>query len=369
MTKSAPVVRMLSILAVAVLLASLGLAQNREKFGISAKAGGVNAVIGRVMVTRAGQAPQLLSNQDDLSAGDIVTTGSDSQAEVLLNPGSYLRAAGNTEFVMVDNSLDNLLVKLVKGSVIVEATGTDQIELRIAIATDRERLTIVRPGIYRINAQKDLTELLVRKGRVSVGTGAQDLVKNGNKLLIKQGSTFRAKLTKSDKDQFDKWSQDRGETLARANQRLSARMLNSYLSGTNWGWPSARFGRWGVWIPSPTLGCSTFLPFYFGWTSPYGQNYGLYYTFGDYFPGGGCCREPGIYRQPVIANNPPSSGGSSSGYPGGSSGPSVGSSSGSPTGSPTMGTGAPSSSSSPSQAGPRDPDSGSRSINRIKDPL
>lgn len=364
MKNLAPALRSLSIMAVVVFLAPLGQAQNREKFGISAKAGGVNAVLGRVMVTRAGQAPQLLSNQDDLSAGDVVATGPEAQAEVLLNPGSYLRVAGNTEFVMVDNSLDNLLVKVVKGSVIVEATGTDQIELRIAIATDRERLTIVRPGIYRINAQTGFTELLVRKGRVSLGSSPQDIVKSGKKLLFEQGSTYTAKLTKTDKDQFDKWSQDRGETLARANQRLSARALNGYLASSAWGSLSSRFGRWGIWIPSPTLGCSTFLPFYYGWASPYGQNYGLFYTFGDYYPGGGCCRQPGIYRQPSIANNPSSSGGASSGYPGGSGGPSVGSSSGSPT----MGTSAPSSPRAPSQAGPRDPDSGSRSINRIKDP-
>ena len=363
----APGLRILSIVAVTVFLAPLGQAQNREKFGISAKAGGVNAVVGRVMVTRAGQAPQLLSNQDDLSAGDVVTTGSESQAEVLLNPGSYLRAAGNTEFVMVDNSLDNLLVKLVKGSVIVEATGIDNLELRIAIATDRERLTIVRPGIYRINAQTSFTELLVRKGRVSLADNAQEPVKGGKKLLFAQGSTFTAKLTKTDKDQFDKWSQERGETLARANQRLSARTLNGYLSSTGWGFPSDRFGRWGVWTWSPSLGCNTFLPFYFGWATPYGQYYGLYYTFGDFYPGGGCCRQPGIYRQPVIANNPPSSGGSSGSYSGGSGsgGSSVGSSGGSPSGGSSM----PSSPSPPSQAGPRDPDSGSRSINRIKDPI
>src|ERR1700682_4747019 len=287
MKNLSPALRILSIVAVTVFLAPLGQAQNREKFGISAKAGGVNAVVGHVMVTRAGQAPQLLSNQDDVSAGDVVTTGSESQAEVLLNPGSYLRVGGNTEFVMVDNSLDNLLVKLVKGSVIVEATGTDNVELRIAIATGRERLTIVRPGIYRINSQVGATELLVRKGRVSVGN-SPELVKSGNKLSFAQGSTLTAKLTKSDKDRFDEWSQARGETLARANQRLSAGTLNGYLSATGWGSPSARFGRWGLWTWSPVLGCSTFLPFYYGWATPYGQYYGLYYTFDFY--GGGCCR-------------------------------------------------------------------------------
>jgi hypothetical protein len=354
MKSLSPALRILSIVAVAVFLAPLGQAQNREKFGISAKAGGVNAVAGRVMVARVGQAPQLLSNQDDLNSGDVVTTGADSQAEVLLNPGSYLRVAENTEFVMADNSLDNLLVKLVKGSVIVEATGMDGLELRINIATDRERLAIVRPGIYRINVQPGTTELLVRKGRVALGSDPRDIVKGGKRLTFAGGSPLTAKLNKQDKDEFDNWSKVRGETLARANERLSARTLNGYLSSIDFGWPSMGFGRWGVWTWSPFLGCRTFLPFYYGWMTPYGRYYGLYYTMGDFYPG---------MRQPMIVNNPPSSSGSPGVFPGSSGGP------GTSSGSPRSGTSSPPSSITPSQAGPRDPDSGSRSINRIKDPI
>jgi hypothetical protein len=96
MKSLSPALRILCLVALAVFLAPLGQAQNREKFGISAKAGGVNSVTGRVMVARVGQAPQLLSSQDDLASGDVVTTGANSQAEVLLNPGSYLRVAENT---------------------------------------------------------------------------------------------------------------------------------------------------------------------------------------------------------------------------------------------------------------------------------
>ena len=67
--------RVSSALMAIVLFASLSNAQNRERFGISARAGGVNAVMGHVMVTRQGQAPQLLTAQDDLSSGDIVNKG------------------------------------------------------------------------------------------------------------------------------------------------------------------------------------------------------------------------------------------------------------------------------------------------------
>src|SRR5580765_2618105 len=148
MNNSTLVIRPAAVLAVIVSFASFGLGQNRERFGISAKAGGVNAVSGRVMVKRAGQSEQLLTSQDDLHSGDVVSTGYGSQAEILLNPGSYLRLAEESEFVMADNSLDNLLVKLNKGSVIIEATGASGVELHIPIVTEQQRMTILRAGIY-----------------------------------------------------------------------------------------------------------------------------------------------------------------------------------------------------------------------------
>ena len=48
------IIRTIGSIAVLAVLVSAGQAQNREKFGISAKAGGVNAVTGHVTVTRTG---------------------------------------------------------------------------------------------------------------------------------------------------------------------------------------------------------------------------------------------------------------------------------------------------------------------------
>lgn len=348
------------MLAMAIgLLACVAQAQNRERFGISAKAGGVNAVLGRVTVKHGSAAEQLLTSQDDLESGDVVTTASESQAEVLLNPGTYLRLSEQSQFVLVDNSLDNLLVKINKGSAIVEATGPDNLELHIPILTDQQRMTIVRAGIYRVNVNSGVTELLVRKGRVSLGDDPKNIIKSGKKISFTSASPLTARLTKLDRDEFDDWSKVRGQTLARANQKLSARALNGYLSTGTGSLFDARFGRfprWGLWTWSPFASCYTFLPYYYGWGSPYGSYYGLYMGFGPYYPG--------YLRQntsPIITSN---SDGRSGGYSGGSGGSSSsGGSRGPSGGSMTFPTSQPS-----SQAGPRDPDSGSRSINRIKDP-
>lgn len=256
--------------------------QNREKFGISAKAGGVNTVVGTVMVGRQEQR-RVLASTDNLLPGETVTSSSASNAEILLNPGSYLRLGENSEFQFEDISLDNLRLRVVKGSAIIEATGVADMDLGIKVATPHGEFTIMRSGVYRIDVQAGSAELAVRKGRASFGPNKTDVVKAGKVVTLTNGVAAIAKLGK-DKDSFDAWSKDRAELLARANARLTNRSFNGYLSSFR-GWDSWFWGprRFGVWTYSSRVGCYTFLPFYYGWSSPYGHSYGSYYWGGGYY--------------------------------------------------------------------------------------
>lgn len=360
------VLRTSAVIGLSVALAAVSYGQNRERFGISAKAGGINSVIGRVLVKRDGQSSQEdLSAKDDLTSGDMVTTKGGSRVEVLLNPGSYLRLTENSEFELTDNSLNNLQLRFVKGSAIIEATGTDNLRLQIRIVTDQSRFTIVRRGVYRINVLPGSTELLVQKGRVLV-EGQEAMIKGGTKVTFNKGSSLTAKLTKKDRDEFDEWSKERGEFLARANERLSIRTLNSYLFGSSWDWRFSAANPYGLWTYSPFAGGFTFFPFRYGWSSPYGHNYGRCGWLGYGFGGGNG------YFGPIIVSSPPGgyggsggSGGSSGGW---GSGGSTGGGSGSGSGSGGTVAAPPSvSPSRPSQAGPAAPDPGGRP--RTRDPL
>ena len=336
--------------ALLILLAVAGVsaAQNRERYGISAQAGGVNAVSGQVTVKHSDQQPQLLSSNDNLESGDIVRTAYSGQVEILLNPGTYLRLAENSEFVMADTSLNDLLVTLNRGSAIIEATGPDQISQYIPVETPQKRFTIVRSGIYRITVGDGLTRVLVRKGCISLADDSLNLVKSGKGVTFNGKTATTAKLTKQDDDDFDNWSAQRGKTLARANRGLSTRELNGLLAANEPNWFGSSFGRWGIWTWSSGAGCYTFLPFYYGWGTPYGSYYGLYAGFAGLYPDGSCCR-PHIYTRPIIVSNPtygnPSPGGSGSptgsggsgGLPTGSGGSSAGPSSGGVTAAPRTG--------------------------------
>jgi len=309
-------------LALIVGLTSIGPAQNREKFGISAQAGGVNALTGRVLINRPGQAERELTDQDNLISGDSVTTGAGSSAEILLNPGSYLRLGEDSEFQLVDASLDKLALKLTKGSAIVEATGWDQMQLHIVLATNQGGFVIGRAGVYRINAQSDASELMVRKGRVTIGDDSTHIVKQGNKVVLRKGAVLVSKLKNQEQDEFDLWSRQRAATLAHANEALASRAFNSYLAGLNSFSTLAASSEWGVWAFNPLAHGFTFMPFFYGCNSPYGHRYGSYF----FDPFCGVCGSR-VVREPLIVSYP-TSGGSPVNAPSGSFSP--GSASGSP---------------------------------------
>jgi len=266
-------------------------AQNREKFVISAKAGGINAITGQADVHAKGESEwQQLSITDDLDAGDRVRTANDGRVEILLNPGSYLRVGGDSEVELSNNTLDNLELRLLRGTAIVEATGADGLELNINISTPHTKLAIVRQGLYRLNVvPNDATELIVRKGRVILSDDSHTKVKGGNKVVFSATNVTVAKLTKEEKkgqQDVDNWSKQRAETLAKANSRINNRMLTSaFASYRDWD----PFGRQnGLWFYNSLSRCYTFLPFYYGWGSPYGNSYStsVYSPYFGYPTGG-----------------------------------------------------------------------------------
>ena len=261
----------------------IGVAQNREKFVISARAGGVNTVTGRASMRPHGNSEwRQLTIKEDLETGDVVKTGVDGRVEVLLNPGSYMRIAENSEVELTDNSLENLELRLTRGTAIVEATGTEDQEMFIGITTPHTRLSIVQRGLYRLNViPGDTTELIVRKGRVML-EDSHTKVKGGSKVVFSSGSFSVAKLTDADKknwDTFETWSKERGQTLAKANSKISGKTMTAFAASfrNDWGFMSGR----PFWFYNATIGCFTLVPFGYGWNSPYGGSYSRFF-YGPY---------------------------------------------------------------------------------------
>lgn len=314
-------------------------AQSRDRFVISARAGGVNAVTGKTGVHARGSAVwEDLTIKDNLEGGDVVRTGLDGRVEILLNPGSYMRVGENSEFELTSNSLDNLEVRLISGTAIVEATGAEDTELLINITTPHAKMAIVRRGLYRVNVVPgDATEVIVRKGRLLL-SDPDAKIKAGKKLIFSGNSYSVAALTdaeKKDLDSLELWSKSRAQVVAKANQALTSRDRRILRSGFSDDWAfrfSPRIG--GIWFFDSVFGCYSFMPFYAGWGSPYGGAYSrsfysgywwqirnsYYPTQRGYFPDIGSPGSPSIRSKGIPVTSPSTGSPSRGSFPKGGGG-------------------------------------------------
>lgn len=259
-------------------------AQERNQYLVSIKAGAVNMVEGNVTFRREGGEWDPLIAGESLSDGYGVKTGSDGRAEILLNPGSFLRLSENTEIIFVDTSLDRLKVRLVSGSAYVEAAvGDQEPSLPVTIVTPQSDLYIMKGGLYRFNvAEGQRSEALVRRGRLmmparsSLPAGKQNWVSiprgpsnkviraiaisEGKKVIIEGDEQSVLAFNKKDEDEFDLWSKDRAKTLIAANKKLARNKSLGLISSS-------------AWVFNPFFGSYCFLPRYNGFSSPYGGRY------------------------------------------------------------------------------------------------
>jgi hypothetical protein len=246
--------------------------QSAQTYVISAKAGGVSHTEGDVRKLAEDGARLSLSKNENLLAGEIVETGN-GRAEILLNPGSFLRVGPNSRMNFVSTSLEDISVNLIAGSYIFELFADDDFSILTRLGNSAVRLT--RTGVFRVDVRPDGTSsLAVVRGRAVIGYGVSDI--RSGRVAHFSGDEVRVdKFNRNVRDQLDTWSQNRAKETAKNNARLQTRVLrDSMLSSFDLGgWNFHR--TLGVWVYNNRLGSWSFLPFGMGWSSPYGYGLGL----------------------------------------------------------------------------------------------
>jgi hypothetical protein len=286
----------LAIFASMMLALGLGITANAQ-YLTSAKAGFVNRTEGKVHILRADSADGekgRVSLGTQMRDGDIISTTATAYAEVLLNPGSYLRLNENSEVRALNTDFESVRFELIRGSVIAEIGEADK-KTPIEIITPHGALTIAKEGLHRIDARGSSTAVSVRQGELYVGTSQDFATKKAEKIKRGKVATLTggtnidlAKLDKDAADKFDVWSFNRAQTLTAANvaSLRRSRVLTAFSGG---------------WYYNPFYNCYTFIPFRSRFFSPYGfgffnNYYDCYYYnpyswygggYGNYGGGGG----------------------------------------------------------------------------------
>ncbi|MFY9620902.1 MAG: hypothetical protein WAQ99_13910 [Pyrinomonadaceae bacterium] len=202
--------------------------------GFLTQGGVVNMIEGEAAYTSPDAPPQTILPNQQLKNGDAIQTGHNGRAEILLNPGYFLRLSANTRIVFLDFAPGNLALKVTSGSAIIEIVTVETLYTyfgweepdpaysifydSISVSFPQNRFSTVTGGIYRIDVDPDHeTELRVAKGRAFF---AGHRVEKGESASFRSGAATVAKLQADETDAFDVWSRDRAEFLVKTNQSL-----------------------------------------------------------------------------------------------------------------------------------------------------
>ncbi len=247
-------------------------ATTADKYLITAKAGGVNLVEGDVTISRAGGRSGLLIKGDEVQIGERVSTGVDGRAEILMNPGSFIRLGPDSSFEFASTDLDDVRLKMHKGSAILEVFGTEG--FHVDLSADTARFTLLETGVYRINASPNGTSnIAVWKGKLRAGLEDSDSVGRG-KIVSFDGKTYTVtKFDRDDQDAFAMWSRDRSKELSKISSTLRPDRLRDPLINSFYGGRWDLFNSFGLWVYDPFFRSFCFLPFGYG-SSPYGFGFG-----------------------------------------------------------------------------------------------
>jgi ferric-dicitrate binding protein FerR (iron transport regulator) len=203
----------LQLMALTLVSAGVGMAQKV----ISAKAGLVYFVLGRVSIAGSGQLPHGDVNRQ-LNEGEILSSEA-GRAEVLLNPGTVLRI-GNMTRIRIDNGeLTNTRVSIEAGSAVVTVNQLPKLD-RVEIHIGGKVVVMDGVGVYRFDADRRDTaaaRLRVFSGQVLVYREEGKSRENGAwKTVAKRGQAVRlqdlqvGKFDRKDADALEQWAEERG---------------------------------------------------------------------------------------------------------------------------------------------------------------
>lgn len=223
---------------------------------ISARAGLVHYAEGRVLIDEQVAEPKF-GHFPQLNERQILRT-EEGRAEVLLNPGVFLRVGEQSSIRMLSTLLTAARVEFLSGSIVLEWADLDRDSSATVVFRDAV-ITLRKKGVLRLDSEPP--ELRVFSGEAVVELGGQRAeVKEGRKARL-AGELAVEKFDRRQTDALDRWSMRRAEYLAMANV-YAARSLGEAEAGWQW--------RRGGWSWNPYLGLLTYVPAGGIYVSPYG---------------------------------------------------------------------------------------------------
>lgn len=265
-------------LAGAGLFAAAGLA---AAYPTVARPGTVNYVEGNVSLDGHAVTTKSLGSME-VSPGQVLETGTNGKAELLLTPGVYLRLGENGAVRMVSPSLTDTQVEVLSGEANLEVDMLAK-ENHLNVLDHGSDIHIQKKGIYNINADQPMVAVYDGKAQVQVGDQTTEVKKGKELPLIPAAKLKPQKFDRNQEDPLYAWSKLRSEYEAQANA-ASAQMVvmddPGWWAGTGWYW-NPYFDTFAF-VPGAGY---LYNPWGFGFYSPAFWAYNTPYL-GGYYGGG-----------------------------------------------------------------------------------
>ncbi len=229
----------------------------------------------------------------------MLSTGN-GKVEMLLTPGVFLRLGENSQLRMVSAGLADTEVALVAGQASIEADYFSK-DNRLIVDQGMASTTILKQGLYILNANQPLLQVLDGKATVTLGSQHVNAGKDRDVIVNPAGKLkaqdFNGQAVQN--ESLVRWSRLRSEYEAQANYETAQTLAASngyYGPGYGYGYGPAWYGSgwywdagYGLWSFLPGDGF-LYSPFGWGFYSPaflygYGYRPGFYGRPG--FAGGG----------------------------------------------------------------------------------
>jgi hypothetical protein len=200
---------------------------------VSAKAGLIHLAEGDVFLNGTALSPVEHSQFQSMKERDLLAT-EEGRAEVLLQPGGFLRIAEHTSFQLTKATFETTRVKVVSGSILIELDAfAKDISLRVEV--QGREISLRKRGLYEFNsAGAGMARVYEGELTVAAVDGLPVNLKDGQEMAFT--ALKPAKFTKDDTTALFRWGARRARTLAAAAGNNSAMFYPSTFSLNAWSW-------------------------------------------------------------------------------------------------------------------------------------
>jgi hypothetical protein len=260
-------------LAVGILCASLSFAQ----VAISTHSGLLQFTLGSVFLADQ-PIHKTATNLVEVKPGQVLRTGSDGKAEILLTPGVFLRLDNDSSIRMDSNQLSNTRLTLLSGNAMVECDELLEGNA-VAFTVGKYPVELRKKGLYRLDAEPPGVATL--KGEAFVAGNLNATVNKGKFLAFDAAVPQPEKFKVNKNDDLYAFSKARSEDSVYATGVSSSSLYTAGYTGCTG----------SAWYLMSGVGMYSYLPCQGMFSNPFGYAF-LGLNYGYLWDG------PGYYMAP-----------------------------------------------------------------------